>query len=477
MNQSIKRILCLSVALLLIFALTACGGDSDGDVSTNSGTTSNTSSGGGGVSVIDRAEAEKGSIYDDPNYNPYANIPEASKGVTVRYATWIDHTETEGAVPLANFYNDTGINISLYTVPQAGYVNTLMQKIAAGDIPDVFISNEGNQAFPLTIQIAAPINKVSSVDLKDPRWDPTMLATGTIDGNVYLVNTYGSPWSGSNLVYFNKVIFEENGFKSPKDYYDEGTWTWDNMLKCAKEVKSLGADYKGIAIGQTGKEMDLLCGAVGASFIKYNYKTHTFSSGVNDQNLLEGLQWYADAKEQGILDGSFGSFNQGKCGIAIRGVYGLKNTGYFKDMNPEDVGFTYLPSFEEGKKGLISSIYGMHGIIEGCPNPDAAGYWIRYWLDYNNYDLNNTFLTTEAGNFYYELINTVADEKYFTFDDPCSYLIGENGRGVFWNPALGASSAGMKTAIDSVSNIVDQAVNAANDVVNQKIAADKAKYN
>ena len=476
MKVSVKRVLCLISALLLVFALTACGGGDD-DSSTNSSAASGTSSKKENVTVIDRIEIEKGSKYDDPNYSPYANIPESSKGVTVRYATWIDHTQTEGAVPLANFFNDTGIHIELYTVKQSGYVNTLMTKIAAGDIPDVFISNEGDQAFPLTMQIAAPINKVSTVDLEDPRWDKTICATGTIEGNVYLVNTLGTPWTGSNLVFFNKTLFEENGFKSPEDYYDEGTWTWDNMLKCAKEIKSLGSDYKGIAIGSTGREMDILCGAVGTSFIKYDYKTHTFSSGVNDQNLLRGMQWYADAKEQGILDGSFSYFTKGKCGIAIRGPYGLKNTGYFKDMNPEDVGFTYLPAFEEGEKGLVSAIYGMHGIIENCPNPDAAGYWIRYWLDYNNYDLNNTFLTIEAGDFYYELINTVADEKYFTFDDPCAYLIGEQyGRDAFWKPALNASSAGMKTAIDSVSNKVDQAVNAANDLMAKKIAADKLKY-
>ncbi|MBO5912028.1 MAG: extracellular solute-binding protein, partial [Clostridia bacterium] len=231
MKPNFKKIICLIMALSLIFALTACGGDGDDTQSTDSQTASNGGS-SGSVSVIDRAEAESGTIYDDPSYSPYANIPESSKGVTVRYATWIDHTQTEGAVPLANFYNDTGIKVQLYTVKQSGYVSTLMTKIASGDIPDVFISNEADQAFPLTMQIAAPINKVSSVDLKDPRWDPTMLATGTIDGNVYLVNTYGSPWSGSNLVYFNKAIFEENGFKTPAEYFAEGTWTWDNMLKC-----------------------------------------------------------------------------------------------------------------------------------------------------------------------------------------------------------------------------------------------------
>lgn len=473
MNK-VKRILCLALVLAMaVLSMAACGGnkDKDKDADTSS-TASNGSAGGSSTVVALKPEVEPGSIYADPNYNPYANIPESSKGVTVRYATWIDHTQTEGAVPLANFEQDTGIKVSLYTVPQGGYVSTLMNKIAAGDIPDVFISNEADQAFPMTMQIAAPINKVSSVDLQDPIWDQTLLATATIEGNIYLVNTIGSPWMGSNLVYFNKRLFTENGFTSPADYYAAGNWTWDNMLKCAKEIKSLGSDYRGI-----GLEMDIMAGAVGTSFVKYDYKTHTFSNGTADKNLLRAWQWYADAKEQGVLDGNNTSFNNGKCAIYIRGVYGLKNTGYFMNMDPEDVGFTYLPAFEEGEKGRVSAIYGMHGIIENAPNADAAGYWLRYWLDPDNYDLQNTFLTVEAGQFYYELINTVADEKYFTFDYPCANLIGEASANIFYSPLYNTSAAGVQTALDSVSNKVDAAVKAANDLINSKIEADRVKYN
>lgn len=87
-----------------------------------------------------------------------------------------------------------------------------MTKIASGDIPDVFMTNEGDGAFPVTLQIAAPINKVSSVDLNDPRWDKTYLDGATIEGNTYFVQTIGSPVSNGNLVFFNKRLFRENGF-------------------------------------------------------------------------------------------------------------------------------------------------------------------------------------------------------------------------------------------------------------------------
>ena len=471
MKTGIKRILCLLCAMcLFVFALTACGGKENKDTNTSSQGSNAGASTNDTVSA-NEPDVDPDSIYADPNWSPYATISDSIKGSTVRFATWIDHTQTEGAVPLANFESDTGLKVELYTVAQSGYVNTLMVKMAAQDIPDVFVSNEGDGDFPMTLQIAAPINKVSTVDLNDPIWDQTMLATGTIEGNVYLVNTIGTPWSGSNLVYYNKRLFEENGFKTPEEYYKDGTWTWDNLLKCAKDVKALGEDYTGIML-----EPDIMLGSLGTSFIKYDSKTGTFSSGVNDKALLEGYQWYAEAKEQGYIDGSFASFTQGKCAIVVRGVYGLKNTGYFMNMDPNDVGFTYLPAMEEGEYGKISSIYRMYGIIDGAPNADAAGYFIRYWLDPKNYDLDNTFLTAAAGKFYYELTNTVADQKYFCYDKAAAVLSGENDN-VFSKEANKASSAGMKTAIDSVSNKVDKAVSDCNDLVQQKLAADRAKYN
>ena len=205
MKNSIKRIVCVLFSLfVLVGAMSACGSKKD-TTSDNSSASSNMGGGSGASTVSILTPSDATGEYKD--FDPYASIPDSIKGSTVRFATWIDHTQTEGAVPLANFERDTGLKVELFTVAQSGYVSKLQSSIASGDIPDVFVSNEGDQNFPLTMQFAAPINKVSTVDLKEPIWDQSMLATATIDGNVYLVNTIGSPWSGSNLCYYNKSLF------------------------------------------------------------------------------------------------------------------------------------------------------------------------------------------------------------------------------------------------------------------------------
>ncbi len=461
--MTFKRILCLVFALcLMVSVMSACGGKKKG----NTSSTPSTSSKSDEIVAIDP------DMTGWEDFDPYATIPESSKGVTVRYATWLNQWEDIGGYTLSNVKNDIGIDVELFMVPQDGYVNNILTKIASKDIPDVFISNEGEGAFPITLQIAAPVNKVSSVNLKDPRFDQIFLQDATIEGNTYYLNTVGTPVGNGNMVFYNKRLFEEQGFTTPEEHFNNGTWSWDTLLKCAKDIKALGDDYSGIHL-----ELDILAGSVGTSITKYNFSTHTFSNNTQDPTLLKAYQWYADAKEQGYLDGNLGAFTSGKCAFYIRGPYGLQTKGYFMDMDFEDVGFVWLPSFNEGEKGLISSIYGAHGIVDGAPNADAAGYFIRYWLDYKNWDLENTFFSVAAGQFYYKINEATPREKYFNFDWSTAVLGGQtNVNTAYYNAISQSSSAAMKTTLDSLSNIVDASVEKANELINDKIAADRVKY-
>ncbi len=451
----LKRFLCIALALGLIISLCACGEPKD-TANSNTGSRPNSSS-----SRLVSALPPKLSGY----------MSEDLKGSTVRFATWVDHTVTEGAVPLANFENDTGLKAELCIVQKNGYVNTLLNKIASGDVPDVFVSDTGENAFPLTFQIAAPINKVSSVNLKEPIWDKSLLEFGTIDGDIYFVNTIGSPWNSYNIVFYNKPLFEENGLKTPKEYYEEGKWTWDRLEQTAQDIKNLGDDYKGIAL----TDPTVLTDSLGTSFVKYDYKTNLFSNGTSDEKLKKGYECYAAMREKDLLDGSISAFTQNKCGIVITDSYGLRNHGYFKDMYYEDVGFTYLPSLEEGGESYISSDFRMYGICHRAPNADAAGYFIRYWLDPRNYELNHTLLTIEAGNFYYQLTNTVATRKHFNFDAGVITLIDGTTDDI-WKPASEADRDNVKNALDSVFDKVEQAVNNANKQMINKITSDQEYY-
>ena len=65
-----------------------------------------------------------------------------------------------------------------------------------------------------------------------------------ICGNTWLdLLTYGTesvglvnPWTGTMMCYYNKTMFDEYEVKTPKEYFDEGQWTWENFEKCMIEM-------------------------------------------------------------------------------------------------------------------------------------------------------------------------------------------------------------------------------------------------
>lgn len=456
MKNSFKRIICAVFAFCLIVSmLSACGGsNSTSSGSSKSPHTQSLESDDSTVSYTAPSNLEVGKNY-------YDAMPDNLRGSTVRYATWIDHTMTEGNVPLTNMEADIGIKPELMVLNAYNYIDEVVAKIASNDIPDVVKANEGTQCFPLTLQILQPINKCSSVPLDDPLWDQTMIATATIDGNVYMVNTIGSPWSGSNLCYYNKALFAENGFKTPEEYYQEGNWTWATLEKVLKDVKALGDDYQGGVV-----PVEILGDSAGVSFCKYDYKTGTFSSGISDPKLVSTYETYANWRDAGLVGvATYQDFMNGKAGIVLTGVYGLKNNGHFMNMDFDDIGFTYLPAINDSEKGLTSSIYRMYGVCAQAPNADAAGWFIRYWLDPEKYDLDNTFISKRGGNFYYELTNNPAENKYFNFDDGCASFVGSDSSNVFIRGAQTAPAAQVNTKIQAVANVVNEACKGANDLI------------
>lgn len=56
-------------------------------------------------------------------------------------------------------------------------------------------------------------------------------------------------------------------------------------------------------------------------------------------------------------------------------------------MNPDHIGFTFLPDWDENTKAKQTGIFRGWGLVKGASNPVAAGIFLRYYLDVNQYDI------------------------------------------------------------------------------------------
>lgn len=369
------RVLCLVLVFVMAFSAVGCGGSDNNDTDTGAG---------------DKGGPNKGN-------NAYANA-EKYRGTTVVYATWKNPYQNEDGKVVDDFQKKFGIKVEIDITPQATYVQEVAGKIAAGQSPDIFFDN---CFFPASISCLQPIDAMK-LDLNDGIWDKGMLEMSKLGGKSFLVNTIGNIWAEVDCLFYNKKIFEDNGITTPEEYVAAGKWTFAALTQCMKDVKNAG--YIGGYV-----DVQSLLASTGAGF--YKYENGQFSNGVTPMttNVIKQIsQWVSDGlirdpREYNLLT----NFINGKCGIAITNAYGMKATGYFADMNPNDVGFTYIPAYDENNKAYTTGLFRGWGLVRGAKNPEAAGIFLRYYLDAGNYDTASAFINKEAQNFFFKLTSSV----------------------------------------------------------------------
>lgn len=420
-----KKIMSISVkllCLLMVFALITGCRKTPNDVSsdvytseidvsvssendTSSDSASSDVSASSNVSGASQNASSKGNGKDTPNASTTGGKvnPEQYRGTTVRYATWKNPYQNEDGAVVDKFQKKYGIKVKIDMVPQSTYVQEVAGMIAAGNSPDIFFDNG---FFPSSVSCLQPLEAMQ-LDLTDGIWDQGMLKMSTLGGKPFLVNTVGNIWAEVDCLFYNKKIFSDNNITTPEEYYKAGKWNFATLTKCMTEVKNAG--YIGGYI-----DVESLLASTGAGF--YNFKNGKFSNGVNEMthNVMTQIsQWVSDGLIKNPLEHNLlNNFITGKAGIAITNAFGMKATGYFEKMNPNDVGFTYIPRYDDNTKAYTTGLFRGWGLIRGSKNPVAAGIFLRYYLDVNNYDTDSAFINNEAKQFFFKLTSGVdTDDK------------------------------------------------------------------
>lgn len=454
-----KRFIPALVVISMLAALAACG---EQKVNPNKPTSSGGKSEGNSTSsiVYNKPSSTIGANGKDyANYDPYADIGKY-KGKTVKFATWIDHSATEGAVPIKSFKEKYGIDVELVYCSQSNYLSELLALIESGNSPDIFVENGD---FPATLQVAQDFS-CTGIDLNEPIWSQQYIKANRVGNKVYGVNTVNSLWNSVYLCFYNRDLLEENGIKTPSDYYEEGNWTWETMETVMKQVDSLGSEYTG---GNLSEHYSFLTTAA-ALPANYDPDAGKFTKNTNSDSYANVLKFIAKLRKEGLDDGGGGDFNNGKLGIVVKDAYGLKKTGYYRKMDALDIGFVPMPDIDANtpaKPGYLSRNY---GIVKGAKNPQAAGLFLRYFLDPANYDLEGAFISEEAGQMYFDILkaNNESGEDFNFAYFGVGTVIGYKGRNFGYVPN-NQDPAQISTFIASEDNIIQNGINKSNELLAQ----------
>ena len=428
MSKKLIRLLTLVMAIAMVASLAVgCGGNS------------NTPGGN-----KDGVELPSG-IQADVN-------PEDYKGTTVVYASWKNPWENEDGPVIDAFVEKYGINVEWSQVDQGSYVSIIASSIASNKQADVFFENG---SFPGSLTVMQPLD-AAKLDLTSDVWNKTIINKSTVDGHAYLVDVLSNVWTETNICVYNKNIFESNGIKTPKEYYDEGKWTFANFRIAASEVAALGKEYVGAAVS-AGESLQ---GAAGCSV--FTYKDNKMVTTVDDR-LIDVMTFMSQMRVDGLMKNDRSGFGKGKTGMAITDAFGLKKTGYFSEINPDHIAATYVPVWKEGEQQVSTGIYRGWGLIDGAKNPVAAGIFLREYLDVANYSISDTFLNDEVATFFFEVTGKVSENMVYYHG---AGMASATGIGSYaYSTWDAATPSGIKSAMDARVNTLNEMCDIANGII------------
>lgn len=449
----LKRILTILLAVAMVLSMVAMAGCKGNGGSEGKKPT-------GGLQSSSQAEEEY-----------FLDMPSELRGTTVKFATWIDHSQTDTKICLAGFEEATGMKYEMVQVNETDYVLKMAGLISADQSPDVVVENGD---FPKTLNLLQPLSlETNGLDPTDPFWDQRTSELFHIGDNYYLVNGANSSWlMAGAITYYNKPLLEENGIKTPQDYVDADNWNTDTLWTLMTQVKSAC----GLSGPGTSIMFDNWLNTYGGGQYKFNQETDRFENTIKSEESKKAIDYLMRGKDAGLLKiiaNHDEGITKGLTAVQICGGYGLrKNPGWFYTMNVDDLGFTVLPKLNADDADYpYTNSTRAYGICKGSKNAKGAAYFLRYFLNQDHYDMDSMFKNAEAKELYLQL-----REKGDINKVSCSVGVGRMVDPSYYeldlvNDLISGTAQQVSVNLDKVASKLDGAANAANKLIEDVIAA------
>ena len=422
----LKKTVSLFMAVAIIGSLAACsggtttvteseviisadnGGNAEGDTNeTVSDSDKDASSADKGASNADKGStsADKGSSNknntssgdkkpsnnNSGEYNPYEGI-EKYKGKTIKLALWWKPTTNEQKV-IDDFKSKYGMTVKVETTPSvATYITKITSQISSGQGPDLCaIKGEDYLTFIQT-NLVQPIT-VGKFDLeKDKKLDLATMNKLSWKGKIYGINLANNMTYSRYCIYYNKTMFENAGLKTPYKLWKENKWNWDIFAEYAKKLTTRKGNK--IIYGYTGLDTTIEGWLLsnGCDFITSD--GNKLINNVTSTKVQETLTFISELRENGYWcpDESTFTFSNGEAAMMGEGSWIMEASCVPKNVDWEVVP---MPS-PKGAKEVIPYSCTLWSIATGSKEPIAASYFIRYWLDFDNFNLKKAIPNEQA---------------------------------------------------------------------------------
>ena len=434
MKQRYTKILSLSLVAVLSLGLFGCGNNS-------------------GESKQPEENNHSGKT-DSAWEEVLAEIPEELKGTKITVCNWNAISEYPGgATAIKEFTDMTGIEVEWQVEDFNTYISKLASMVASGETPDVVRMRSPLVTNYLSMQ---PVD-VTGFDFSDGAWDSYVMDSYSVDGKCYGVSLANTHISSPIMLFYNKSLITKYDLEDPYTLWKNGQWTYDKFIQIMKDFKAeTNADY--VCSFFDYAEFSAMWGVEGP--IHYDGKEYT--SNLKDSTFISTTQTIADLINTDHLLARYKpeEFDQGKILFSTgSAIYARRQNAYFGNLKSAgSLQVVPMPTVEGEKEYVQFLEMEAYGIPKGAKNAAAVPYFLRFFLDRTNYDMDSFFASSQAEEVYdhcmqskNKLWSTLYGKEYGFYDD-------DTTQDSFAMALLGATGAQVQTAIDSNASVVEQRI-------------------
>jgi multiple sugar transport system substrate-binding protein len=374
--KMLNRLLAAMLAIGTMSAMTACTsneGTSSSTTTTESSTAATESSAASESSTSGEAlsNEERFATLENPNITIFGKEKGQDAGQDAK---------------IQAFEEKYGGTVTIITEKDSP--ETMLKYIAAGNAPDMVPLSNNRQADLLMNAALMPLEDLA--DLSDPVFEQAYMEYGTWRGHVYAVG----PKAMQKAIVYNKTMFENNGLKTPYEYYKEGTWDFSTFFECAKQLTQDTngdgtTDQWGFGSQDWKYPFAQLNG--GGDFI-WDKEEPKIDVVISSQETIEALQMLQDAilKDRSIADtpDNRQAFMDGSIAMVFETLGTMQN--FVKNMEAE-LDFVPFPAGPNGDASYQPTAMSRYGIPAAAKNPEGgmAYLWMEAVGKEAEYDANS----------------------------------------------------------------------------------------
>lgn len=405
-----KRILAMMMAITCMLTMAACG-NSNADSTQSSKEPEKSSEATASVSEASEAEEAKSSLpetLENPNLVIVWDASEEEWN-----AAKAEHPELFNLIWTTKeaFEEKYGGEVTVLGVGWGNMQSTVTEMVNAGEVVDICQANDQN--FP-TFGAKNILQDISQyIDLEDEFWYDSATNAYTFGGVPYAVGADAIPV----VISYNKTLFDQYGVKTPREYYEEGNWTWDAFREVGMAMTG-DTDGDGVTdafgFGWWDCFYIQLLTTNGVTCLDFG-EDGTVSSNYLSPEALETFTFLQNAySTDGFIQYPDGdnfqtAFKNGK--LAMTAEYGFSaittyNTGDY------EIDWAPLPTGPSGEANVCSGAINGYGIPVTSANPEGAAAFIRmaFELQQEYNDRERVAAYGEADN---ERMNTLAKNMMY----------------------------------------------------------------